>query len=75
MTAPKISLKVFSAPATGLVLDAPQVLVASDQLVDYTCGRCASILLLHAEKNQVYGLLRRTGCGSYNLTDTETQRA
>jgi hypothetical protein len=73
MTAPKIFLKVVSEPATGLVLHAPPVFVASDHSVDYTCGRCASILL-HAEKNQVYGLLRRT-VGSYNSNDTETRRA
>ena len=54
---------------------APPVLKASDHSVDYTCGRCGTILL-HAEENQVHGLLIRcTSCGSYNSTDTETQRA
>ena len=48
----KISLKVVTAPAIGLVLHAPPVLVASDHSVDYTCGRCGTILL-HAEENQV----------------------
>jgi hypothetical protein len=36
----KISLKVVHAPAIGVVLDTPPVLRASDQSVDYTCGRC-----------------------------------
>ena len=53
MTDPKISLKVVSAPATGLVLHAPPVLVASDHSVDYACGRCSTVLL-HAEENQVH---------------------
>lgn len=69
MTARKISLKVVIAPAIGLVLDAPPVLMASDHSVDYTCGHCGTILL-HAEENQVHGvLIRCTECGSYNSTD------
>jgi hypothetical protein len=34
--------------STGIVLDAPPVLIASDHSVDYTCGRCSTVLL-HAE--------------------------
>jgi DNA-directed RNA polymerase subunit RPC12/RpoP len=69
MTTRKISLKVVHAPATGIVLDAPPVLNASDHSVDYTCGRCGTTLL-HAEENQVHGvLLRCANCGSYNSTD------
>jgi DNA-directed RNA polymerase subunit RPC12/RpoP len=65
----KISLKVIIAPATGHVLDAPPVLQASDHSVDYTCGRCGTILL-HADEHQVHGLLIRcTQCGSYNATE------
>jgi hypothetical protein len=45
MADPKISLKVVTAPATGLVLRAPPVLEASDHSVDYTCGRCNTVLL------------------------------
>lgn len=61
-----ISLKIVTAPATGIVLDAPPVLVASDHSVDYACGRCSTILL-HAEEDQISGfLIRRTKCGSYN---------
>ena len=69
MTYRKISLKVVTAPATGLILHAPPVLVASDHSVDYTCGRCGTILL-HAEENQVHGvLINCTNCGSYNSTE------
>jgi phage FluMu protein Com len=71
----KISLEIVTAPATGIVPDAPPVLKASDHTVDCTCGRCGTILL-HAEESQGHVLLIRcTRCGSYNSTDTETQRA
>ena len=66
----KISLKVVHAPKTGIVLEAPPVLFASEHSVDYACGRCATILL-HAEEDQVHGvLLRCANCGSYNLTES-----
>ena len=69
MTTCTIPLKVVTAPKVGVVLDAPPVLKASDHSVDYTCGRCSAILL-HAEENQVHGvLIRCTNCGSYNSTD------
>ena len=70
MTYRKISLKVVTAPATGLVLHAPPVLVASDHSVDYTCGPWRDTILLHAEENQVHGvLINCTNCGSYNSTE------
>jgi predicted RNA-binding Zn-ribbon protein involved in translation (DUF1610 family) len=69
MAARKIQLKVISAPATGVVLDAPPILRESDQSVDYTCGRCGTILL-HAQENRVHSVLIHCGnCGSYNSTD------
>ena len=69
MTDPNISLKLVNAPAKGIALKAPPVLKASDQSVDYTCGKCGTILL-HAEKNQVHGvLIQCANCGSYNSTD------
>ena len=68
-TPKKISLKADTAPALGIVLDAPPVLVASDHSVDYTCERCSTILL-HAEEGQVRGfLIRCTKCGTYNSLD------
>ena len=41
-TPKKISLAAVIAPAFGIVLDAPPVLVASDHSVDYTCERCST---------------------------------
>jgi DNA-directed RNA polymerase subunit RPC12/RpoP len=58
MPARKVSLKVITAPGTGHVLDAPPVLKASEHSIDYTCGHCNTILL-HADENQVHGLLIR----------------
>jgi DNA-directed RNA polymerase subunit RPC12/RpoP len=69
VTGRKIPLKLVAAPAVGVVLEAPPVLKASEHSVDYTCGRCATVLL-HADEGQVYGvLIRCTNCGSYNATD------
>ena len=64
-----ISLKAVTAPAIGIVLNAPPVLIASDHSVDYACDRCGTTLL-HAEEDQVHGvLIRCTQCGTYNSTD------
>jgi len=69
MTTLKIPLKVVIAPAVGVVLAAPPVLMASEHSVNYTCGRCAAVLL-HADEGQIHGvLIRYTKCGSYNLTE------
>ncbi|MGB9055263.1 MAG: hypothetical protein WCC54_23545 [Pseudolabrys sp.] len=54
MTSPKIPLKLVIAPAIGVVLEAPPVLMASEHSVDYTCGRCAAVLL-QADEGQVHG--------------------
>ena len=61
-----IPLRVVIAPAVGVVLEAPPVLIASEHSVDYTCGHCG-IILMHADEGQVHGILIRcTNCGSYN---------
>ena len=52
----KIPLKVVIAPAVGVVLAAPPVLMASEHSVDYACGRCAAVLL-HADEGQIHGVL------------------
>ena len=64
-----ISLKALIAPASGIVLNAPPVLIASNHSVDYACERCSTVLL-HAEEGQVHGvLIRCTQCGTYNSTN------
>jgi predicted RNA-binding Zn-ribbon protein involved in translation (DUF1610 family) len=69
MTTRKISLKLVITPSKGIALKAPPVLKASGHSVDYTCGQCGTILL-HAEENQVHGvLIHCANCGSHNSTD------
>jgi predicted RNA-binding Zn-ribbon protein involved in translation (DUF1610 family) len=69
MAARKVELKVISAPAAGVILDAPPILREADQSVDYTCGHCGTILL-HAQENRVHSVVIHCGnCGSYNSTD------
>ena len=69
MATRKVSLKVVIASKTGVLLEAPPVLKASEHSVDYTCGQCGTVLL-HAEENQVHGILIRCAvCGSFNSTD------
>ena len=62
----RIPAKVVAVPSVGVVLEAPPVLTASEHSVDYTCGRCGTVLL-HADEGQVHGILIRcTNCGTYN---------
>ena len=62
-------LKLVAVPTIGYIVSAPPVLVASTHTIDFTCGKCGTVLL-HAEEQQVHGLLIRcTKCGSYNSTD------
>lgn len=66
---PKESLQVIAAPATGPVVDAPPVLVASRHTVNYQCGQCETVLM-HAEPGQVQNLvIRCRECGTYNKAD------
>jgi hypothetical protein len=51
----RVRLDLIAAPSVGHVVDAPPVLKASDHSVDYTCGRCDTVLL-HAEEGQVRGV-------------------
>lgn len=67
----KRPLKVIQTASGGDALDAPPILVASAQMIDYTCGYCG-VVLLHAEEGRVHGLvIRCNACGSYNTTDAE----
>ena len=69
MAARRIGLKVVDASSAGVVLDAPPILRAEDDSVDYTCGKCGTILL-HAQEHKIHGvLIHCANCGSYNSTD------
>ena len=71
MSSPKVPLIVLTVPDPAhseTVVKAPPVLKASEHSVDYTCGRCGTILL-HAEEGQVRGVvIECTEGGSYNRT-------
>ena len=70
MTHPVRRLTRIEAPATGPVVDAPPVLIASNHTIDYQCGNCETVLL-HAEEGQVKNLvIRCRECGTYNRADT-----
>jgi predicted RNA-binding Zn-ribbon protein involved in translation (DUF1610 family) len=65
----KQPLKVIQTPNIGDAIDAPPILTASPQMIDYTCGHCG-VVLLHAEEDRVHGLvIHCSACGSYNTTD------
>ena len=64
----KISLKTIPAPSIGTVVSAPPVIKLSDHTVEYTCAKCATVLLL-AEEDQIHNVaIHCTECGSYNWT-------
>ncbi len=64
-------LRVLRAvETTGIerAIDAPPVLIASANAIEFFCGNCAAALL-RAEEDQVHGLVVHcTKCGSYNAT-------
>jgi hypothetical protein len=69
MDDPKIRLGIIPASLVGTFVDAPPIIVASDQSVDYTCGSCGTVLL-HAEDGQIHGLtIHCAQCASCNSTD------
>ena len=63
------ALRVVPAPAVGSVLPAPPPLMFSTHTVEFTCGRCETVLM-KAEDEQVHGLvIHCLKCGSYNATE------
>ena len=67
---PQKTLKVVPAPlAIDAVPSAPPVLEGRNPTLDYTCGRCGTVLM-HADENQVHSLIIHcTVCDAYNSTD------
>jgi predicted RNA-binding Zn-ribbon protein involved in translation (DUF1610 family) len=67
---PQIPLKIIMPPGIGNAISAPPVLTASSHTIDYTCGKCGTILM-RAELGQVHNvLIHCTKCGAYNSTDS-----
>jgi predicted RNA-binding Zn-ribbon protein involved in translation (DUF1610 family) len=64
-----VPLKLVEAASIGHAVSAPPVLVASSHSIDYTCGRCGTVLM-HADHGQVHNLvIHCNACGAYNSTD------
>jgi len=65
----KVALKVIAGPGERAVLSAPPLLQASDHTIDFTCGKCGTILMA-AELDQVHNLvIHCAACGAHNSTD------
>ena len=69
MTPRKIPLKVVTAPAIGVVLEAPPVLVASEHSVDYVCAVAPPFYCMPTRDKLMGSLIHCAKCGSYNLTE------
>ena len=66
---PRVSLKTIPSPGSRPVVEAPPILIASTNTIDYACGQCHAVLL-HAEDGQVHNLIIHCiECGNYNTTD------
>ena len=62
-------LRVITAPRIGSIFQAPPALMFSTHTVDYTCGRCETVLM-HADEGQVHEIvIHCLSCGSYNATE------
>jgi predicted RNA-binding Zn-ribbon protein involved in translation (DUF1610 family) len=62
-------LRVVVRPAGGTNTKAPPVLDASSGAIDYTCGRCGTVLM-RANEGQVHGVvIECLECGTFNATD------
>ena len=68
-TDPSVPLKLVQTPGASHVISAPPVLIASFHTVNFTCGKCGTVLL-HADAGQVHNLIIHcAACGVYNSTD------
>jgi hypothetical protein len=68
MKNPTRKLRVVEATGLEHTVDAPPVLVASSNTIDFLCGNCGTVLM-HAEDDQVHGLfIHCIRCGACNAT-------
>jgi predicted RNA-binding Zn-ribbon protein involved in translation (DUF1610 family) len=64
------SLKLVTGPSIGHSNSAQPVLISATHAVDFTCGKCGTVLLHGTVLLNMHGLLIRCGeCGSYHSTD------
>jgi len=66
---PRIPLSVVVRPAIGTSTQAPPILDASSSAIDFTCGRCGTVLMC-ADVGQVRGVvIECLNCGAFNATE------
>jgi len=64
----RVNLAVVQLPKGGHSLDAPPIVIASTNTIDFCCGSCGEVLM-HADDQQVEGVLLHCAiCGGYNST-------
>jgi hypothetical protein len=65
----RMRLRLVAQPPGGTNTKAPPVLNASSGTIDYTCGRCGTVLM-HANEGEVHGVvIECLQCGAFNATD------
>jgi hypothetical protein len=65
----RMRLRLVAQPPRGTNTKAPPVLNASSGTIDYTCGRCDTVLM-HANEGEVHGVvIECLQCGRFNATD------
>jgi hypothetical protein len=65
----RIRLRLVGEPPEGTKTKAPPVLDAGCGTIDYTCGRCGTVLM-RANEGQVHGVvIECLQCGAFNATD------
>jgi len=68
MENPTRKLRVVEATGLEHAVDAPPVLVATSNTIDFLCGNCGTVLM-RAEDDQVHGLfIHCIQCGACNAT-------
>jgi hypothetical protein len=65
----RMRLRLVTRPPQGTNTKAPPVLDAGSGTIDYTCGRCSTVLM-HANEGQVHGVvIECLQCGAFNATE------
>jgi predicted RNA-binding Zn-ribbon protein involved in translation (DUF1610 family) len=66
---PRLPLRVVARPVIGTSTQAPPILDASSSIIDFTCGKCGTVLM-RANQGQVRGVvIECLNCRAFNATD------
>jgi hypothetical protein len=65
----QLPMRIVGRPFIGAAAIAPPAVTASSQTVDFTCGKCATVLLQADEGQATYGVvIECLNCGAFNTT-------